>query len=137
MRGRCRRRCSEDRIPNAFDILQDFIVPETQDAVATLCEPLITRGIALIFRVLAAIHLDHKPFLSTNKVDEIGPDGFLTHEFEASKRSGAKVSPQLCSACVESLRSRLANRVFVTFAPRMRRGPLTPTLSPQAGRGRS
>jgi len=37
------------------------------------------------------------------------------------------------SAGVESLRRRLAALVFVTFAPRMRRSPLTPTLSPRGG----
>jgi hypothetical protein len=95
VRGRCRGRCGKDCVPHPFDILQDFIVPETKDAVAVLYEPSIAQGVAVAFSVLAAIDLDHESFLSTNKIDNIWPDRFLPHEFESSQRSGTKVSPKL------------------------------------------
>jgi hypothetical protein len=85
VRGRRRRRCGEDRIPNPFDILQDFIVPETEDTVSMLCEPSIAHGIAVAFSVLAAVNLDCEPLLSTHKIDDIGPYRLLTHELEPSK----------------------------------------------------
>src|SRR5262249_56624900 len=105
---------------------------ERQDAVAPLVEPLTTG--AFLFRVLAAIHLDHKPFLSTNKVDEIGPDGFLTHEFEASKRSGAKVSPQLLFGLrgISPQSSRQSRLRYVCAAHASRAPPPRPP-TPQPG----
>jgi len=60
-----------------------------------LCEPSIAHGVAAVFGVLAAIDLDHEPLLPTNKIDDIRPDGSLTHEFESGQRPGATVSPKL------------------------------------------
>jgi hypothetical protein len=48
-----------------------------------LCEPSTPYGVGAIFGVLAAIDLDHQSLLSTDKIDDIRPDGFLPHEFEA------------------------------------------------------
>jgi hypothetical protein len=95
VRGRCSGLSGKDCIPNPFDILQDFIVPETEDTVAVLREPSIAHGIAAVFGMLAAIDLDHQPLLSTNKIDDTRPDRLLTHEFESSKRSSTKVTPKL------------------------------------------
>jgi hypothetical protein len=50
-------------------------------------EPLIAHGVASAPGVLAAIDLDDKPFLSTDKVGHIRPDRLLTHEFESTQRS--------------------------------------------------
>ncbi len=57
-------------------------------------EPLIADGVASVLGVLAAIDLDDKPFLPTNKIDDITPNWLLTHEFESGERPGAKVSPK-------------------------------------------
>jgi hypothetical protein len=83
--GRRRGRCGKDCVPNPFDILQDFIVPETEDAVAAFYEPSIAFSVAAIFRVLATIDLDHQPLFATNKIHDIGSNGFLTHEFKPGK----------------------------------------------------
>jgi hypothetical protein len=85
VRGRRRRRCGKDCVPNPFDILQDFTVPETQDTVTVLYEPSIAHSVGSAFGVLTAIDLDHEPLLSADKIDDVRPDGFLTHEFEASE----------------------------------------------------
>jgi hypothetical protein len=93
--GRSRGRCGKDYVPNAFDILQDFIVPEMEDAIAALCQPLIAYGVAPVFGVLAAVDFDNESFLPTNKIDDIRPDGFLTHEFESTERSRTQEAPKL------------------------------------------
>jgi hypothetical protein len=49
-------------------------------------KPSIARGIGGVFGVLAAVDLNHEPFLSTNKVNNIRPDRLLTHKLESSKR---------------------------------------------------
>jgi hypothetical protein len=66
VRGRRRGRCPEDRIPNPFDILQDFVVPEAKESVAMLCEPSIAHRIAVAFGMLAAVKLDYESLLSAN-----------------------------------------------------------------------
>jgi hypothetical protein len=49
-------------------------------------EPLIADGVASALGVLAAIDLDDKSFLSTDKIGHIRPDRLLTHEFESAQR---------------------------------------------------
>jgi hypothetical protein len=95
VRGRRRRRCREDYVPNAFDISQHFVIPETQDAVTMRDQPLFANGVAFVIGVLAAIDFDDEPLLSTDKIHDIRPDRLLTHEFEPGERSAAKVSPKL------------------------------------------
>jgi hypothetical protein len=135
VRGRCRGRCGEDCIPNPFDVLQDFIVPETEDTVAVRCEPSIAYRIGAVFGVLAAIDLDHEPLLSTNKIDDIRPDRSLTHEFEPSKRSGTQVLPKplFSSRRISPQSSRPQCLRYLGAAHASR--PPHPTLSPHAGRG--
>jgi len=58
-------------------------------------EPLIADTVAPALRVLAAIDLDNKPFLSTDKVDDIRPDRLLTNELESAQRPRTQASPKL------------------------------------------
>jgi hypothetical protein len=46
-------------------------------------KPLITDGIALIRGMLTTIDLDDQSLLTANEIDNVGPDGFLTHKLEA------------------------------------------------------
>jgi hypothetical protein len=87
VRGRRRRRCGEDHIPNAFDISKYFIIPETQHTIAMIGEPSIADDVAFVGRVLAAIDFDDKPLFATHKVNDIGADGLLPHEFEVAEPS--------------------------------------------------
>jgi hypothetical protein len=85
VRGRCRRRCSEDDIPDPFDVLQDFMVSKAKHTVAALYQPTISGHVLIAFRVLTAIDFDHEPLFSTNKIDDIWPDGFLANKFKSCK----------------------------------------------------
>ena len=49
-------------------------------------EPLFADGAAAVIGVLAAVDLDDEPLLSTDKIYDIRPDRFLTHEFESGER---------------------------------------------------
>jgi hypothetical protein len=98
-------------------------------------EPLFADGAAAVIGVLAAVDLDDEPLLSTDKIYDIRPDRFLTHEFESGERSGASYLQSLRSAAVEFFRNCRAKLVFVTLASRMRRGPLTPPSPRARGEG--
>ncbi len=90
-----RRRCRENCLPNAFDIFQHFIVPETQDAVAMLDEPSISHSVAVAIGVLASVDLEDELFFSTNEIRDVRSDRLLTHEFESAERARTKVAPKL------------------------------------------
>jgi hypothetical protein len=83
VRGRFRRRCSEDGFPNAFDISKYFIIPKAQYTVAMTDEPSIADSVAFVSRVLTTINFDDEPFLAAHKVNDIRADRFLADEFEA------------------------------------------------------
>ncbi len=132
-----RRRCREDCLPNAFDIFQHFIIPETQDAVAMLDEPSVTHGVAAAIGVLASVDLEDEPFFSTNEIRDVRSDRLLTHEFESAERARTKVAPKLsfggCRILPQSSGQTCLRDVCATHASR----PPHPALSPRAGRGRS
>jgi hypothetical protein len=95
VRGRCHRRCREYCIPNAFDISQNVVVPEPQHAVAMLNQPSVAHRVVLAFCMLAAVDLDYKTFLPTNKIGNVRPDRLLAYKLEACQRSRTKISPKL------------------------------------------
>ena len=100
-----------------------------------LCEPSIAHRIAVAFGVLAAVKLDYESFLSANKIDDMGPDRVLTHEFESTKRSRTEVPPKLLFSLVGiSSQSPGQPRLRYLGAAHALTPP-HPTLSPRAGRG--
>ena len=48
-------------------------------------EPLIAHGVATAVCMWAAIDLNHKPSLPTDKIDDIRTDSLLTYEFETTQ----------------------------------------------------
>jgi hypothetical protein len=94
VRGRRRRRCREDHVPNAFDISEHFIIPEAQDAIAVVDEPSISDSVSRVRRVLTTIDFDNESFFSADEIDDVGTDCFLPHEFESAEASGAQVFPK-------------------------------------------
>ena len=75
-----------DRLYDAVDILHDVVVPESQNAKAMFGEPSIAGGVASALGVLAAIDLDDKALLSTDKIDDVRSNRFLANEFEPAQR---------------------------------------------------
>ena len=72
-----------DRLQNAFNVAQDFVVPKTQNAKMVLGQPSISQDITLVGRVLAAIDLNDDTLFSANKIDHVGSNGFLPNELES------------------------------------------------------
>jgi hypothetical protein len=95
MRGRRRRRCREDYFPDAFDIAQHLVIPESQHTIAMFSEPSIAHGVASALGMLAAIDLDDKPFLATDEIKDIPSDRLLTDEFVSAQGPRPNVSPKL------------------------------------------
>jgi hypothetical protein len=85
VRGRCRRRCREDCLPNPFNISQNFVVPETQHAMTMFDEPSVADGVAFVISMLAAIDLNDNTFLSADKIGGVGPDRLPAHKLEPAE----------------------------------------------------
>ena len=86
MRGRPRRRCREDYLPDAFDIAQHLVIPESQHTIAMFAEPSIAHGVSSALGMLATVNLDDQPFLSTDEINDVPSDRLLTDEFMPAQR---------------------------------------------------
>lgn len=83
-----------DRFQNTFDIRQDFMVPETDDAIAMRFHDARPHRVRATFGMLSAIKLDNEPRARTEKIDNITIDGNLPAEFRSEKLSVAQAVPQ-------------------------------------------
>jgi hypothetical protein len=95
VRGRLRPQCGEDCFKNAFEISSHVIIPKAENAIPMLAEPLISDSIALAPRVLATIHFNNEPVLTTDKVSDVTTDRLLANELDAVQFPRAKPSPKL------------------------------------------
>lgn len=87
-----------DYLKHAVQIINDFRVPEAQNAVPLLLEP--PRSVRIAFGdggvgMLRSIQLDHKPRGHTGEVDHIGADGRLATEMGALHGKTFQRPPQL------------------------------------------
>jgi len=57
-------------------------------------EPPVSDSVSRVCSMLAAIDLDDESSLSANKVDDVGANWFLAHEFEAAEPARPEVPPQ-------------------------------------------
>jgi hypothetical protein len=105
---------------------------------------MVTHRVALIRRVLAAVDLDDQSPLAAGEIGHVGSDWILANELGAAELPRAQAVPQssLDIGRVVAKPTGAAGlcRVCVTHCAYLRRSdsrrrPLTPTLSPHAGRG--
>src|SRR4029077_830934 len=93
------------------------------------------------FRVLAAVEFDNQAPFAAGKVDVVSIDGLLADEFEAAELPAANMCRQseFCGRECPPQRSRPLGALFILAPQRLKPSasgsPLTPALSPQAGRG--
>jgi hypothetical protein len=111
-------------------IFDDIVVPDADHAVTEGAQPAVTMPVFEAFRVLAAVELDYQAPLAADKVRIVPIDGLLADKFEATELPSANASPQR-----EFCRRECAAQRACTLNPLPGGLPLTPTLSPQAGRG--
>ena len=70
----------QDRFGHAFRVLGDFAVPEPDDGPALGFEEPRAGHVGDGINVLAAIHLDDEPGLSTSQVSDVRRNGELAGE---------------------------------------------------------
>ena len=80
---------------NAIRVFQNIVVPESQDAIAALIQPVRSHGIFCgLFAVLSAVHFDNEPCIKANEVDDIGTDWCLAAEAMAVNLPAPQLRPQ-------------------------------------------
>ena len=106
-----------------------------------LSEPPISQKVALVSRVLTAIHFDQETSIAANEVDDIGADGFLSNELEPANGARTQAIPQLALSVGRLLAKPPGaagfDQIGATHCCTLPSpGSLTRSdLSPQAGRG--
>ena len=88
------------REPNAFEnaleILQDLVVPESDDPESLSLQPVRAPGIGrLLDRVLPAIQFDDESLLEAEEIHVIGSDGNLGSESMPVELLAPKPSPKV------------------------------------------
>jgi hypothetical protein len=130
-------------VQDPIDIAHHFIVPEPQNLIIMVHEPLCAWRITFARRMLAAIDLDDEPSFPTNKVYDEWSNRFLAHELEPLKSAGPQPIPkkQISVSRISTKPPPLTGLdLFGTahFGTSPSPGSLKRSdLSPQAGRGKS
>jgi len=94
VRGSLRKR-GDNCFKYARQVVQNVIVPESQDAIVVRSKPFVANGVALVIRMLSAVNFDNKASFATNKVDSVGANRFLPDEFVTSQPTRPQTIPEL------------------------------------------
>jgi len=76
----------EDGFCRTVWVCVHIVVPHAKHAPSLLCQPLIADDVALRFRMLAAVNLNHELCLSTREIHDVGSDRELPGELGAVAR---------------------------------------------------
>ena len=83
----------EYRLRHAIEVLEHFVGPNAQDAIALALEPIrAARIVSDLCRlgVLAPIDLDDEPFLEANEIGDVRTDRMLAPEAQAVELTPAQ-----------------------------------------------
>ncbi len=83
-----------NRFQNARHIAEHLVIPEPQNPVVVLHEPIIAGSIDRVIRVLSSVHLDYETMLATDKIDDIWTNRYLPNELVAVKSARSEAVPQ-------------------------------------------
>ena len=84
----------QNRLHNAFAILQHLVVPEAKHFPALVRQISVTDIVANAFGVLRTVGFDNQLSADTKKVDNVGTDRNLSTKLESVQATIAKKTPQ-------------------------------------------
>jgi hypothetical protein len=94
MRGMMARRIG-DALQNRLHILQHFMVPESQDPIATLAQMFSPTLISLrLARMVSAVKFHHEISFTATEIHDVMTDGMLAAELETVYLSGTQAHPE-------------------------------------------
>ena len=85
----------KNRVSNASGVLQNLVIPETQDRVALRRQPCVPNGVLPALGVLRAVAFDDQQPFEAGEVDDVRSDRHLPTPFQASQPSTAYEQPEL------------------------------------------
>jgi hypothetical protein len=80
-------------LEHALEILEDFIIPESQDPKTLGLEPSIPNFVVFAARMMVSVGFNYYFVLETNKIDDVMPKRLLSFDFYA-KIVSSQVFPQ-------------------------------------------
>jgi hypothetical protein len=86
VRGTIRER-GRNSFENSRDIAQNIVIPEAQNLIVVISEPLVAGHVILVVSMLPAIHLNNERAFAANKVDGVWTDRFLPNKFVTTERA--------------------------------------------------
>lgn len=91
---RVRQRIKDFR-KHRIKLLQDLVVPKTQDAVAARIQKFSARVVTFSHRpMLPTVNFNHKFFLDTDEIYDIGRNGILTPELVSAQLARPQAVPK-------------------------------------------
>ncbi len=82
----------QDCMQNSVNVIQNFVVPETQDTEALRFQILASFG--AVIRMAPAIDFDDQTLFKRDEIDDIGSDRNLTTKLDGSQFPSAQSAPQ-------------------------------------------
>src|SRR5262249_2034105 len=85
-----------NRLKNTYHIAQHIIVPESQDSIVALGEPIVANGVSRIVRMLSSINLNNESTFAAYEVDSVRSDRLLSDKLVALEPARAQSIPERC-----------------------------------------
>lgn len=117
VRGRRNKQRSYNGFQNTRHVLQNVIIPKSQNSIIMINQPCVTHDIARVVGVLPTVDLNNKSRLATDEIDRVGTDRLLPNELITVEASRPELVPQRIfsiSGCPSKL-SRARRVLFSGF----------------------
>jgi len=85
--------CRRNHLGNRIDILQDLVVPKSQDMESRLLQKLVTFLVTLIVQMLPTIHFHNQPLFQADEIQYVVQKRMLAAKFTACHLSSAQTPP--------------------------------------------
>jgi hypothetical protein len=87
VRGRFRLQGGRNHLKHTIHTAHDVIIPKPEYPIIVFAQPAIAFKVALAFRVLSAVELNHQPPFTAQKIDYVIANRLLTYELMSVQRT--------------------------------------------------
>jgi hypothetical protein len=94
VKGHLSAQSVSNHFQDTFQITHDVIIPEPQNSIIMLAQPLAAHRIALAASVLTAVDFHDQPSLTADEINNITTDRLLPHELETADRTRPQPVPK-------------------------------------------
>jgi hypothetical protein len=85
---------SQDHFADPFEIVENFIIPESQDTKALPSQIRIADRVVMRLSMLPAVHLNDQTRFDTHEIRDVRADGALPSELSPHERAITQLPPE-------------------------------------------